>query len=72
MIPILPPAVIFIVGALLVPLFRGRLKSAYMLFLPVLAFISLLSMPEGKVVKGYEIAAFEDAFSRYLTLSPLD
>lgn len=29
-----------------------------------------LRMLEGKVVKGYEIAAFKDAFSRYLTLSP--
>lgn len=27
---------------------------------------------EGKVVKGYEIAAFEDAFNRYLSLFPLD
>ena len=48
MIPILPPAAIFIVGALFVPLFKGRLKSAYMLFLPVLAIVSLLNMPEGK------------------------
>ena len=42
------PAAIFIIGALLVPLFRGRLKSSYMLFLPVLAMYSLLNMPEGK------------------------
>jgi multicomponent Na+:H+ antiporter subunit D len=48
MISTLPPAVIFIIGAPLVPLFRGKLKSAYMLFLPVLALFSLLNMPEGK------------------------
>jgi len=48
MIEILPPAAIFIIGALFIPLFRGNLKSAYMLSLPVLAFISLLNMPEGK------------------------
>ena len=36
------------IGALLVPLFRGRLKSAYMLLLPVLAMCSLLNMPEGR------------------------
>ena len=48
MINIVHPAAIFIIGALLVPLFRGRLKSAYMLFLPVFAMYSLLNMPEGK------------------------
>lgn len=45
---ILPPAVIFILGSLLIPVLKGKFKSAYMLFLPVLAFISLLNMPEGK------------------------
>lgn len=44
----IPPAAIFIVGALFVPFIRGRLKSAYMLLLPVLAFIILLNMPEGR------------------------
>ena len=48
MIDILPPQAIFIIGAFLVPFFRGRLKSAYMLFLPVLAMVSLFHMPEGK------------------------
>jgi multicomponent Na+:H+ antiporter subunit D len=45
---LIPPAAIFIIGALFVPFFRGRLKSAYMLLLPVLTFITLLKMPEGK------------------------
>ena len=48
MIEVVPPAAIFIVGALLIPLLKGRLKSLYMLFLPVLAFINLLNMPKGK------------------------
>jgi len=48
MINSIPPAAIFIVGALFVPLIRGRLKSAYMLVLPVLAFAILVKMPEGK------------------------
>ncbi|MDY6989759.1 MAG: Na(+)/H(+) antiporter subunit D [Thermodesulfobacteriota bacterium] len=48
MINLIPPAAIFIVGALFVPLIRGRLKSAYMLVLPVLAFAVLVRMPEGK------------------------
>jgi multicomponent Na+:H+ antiporter subunit D len=45
---VIPPAAVFIVGALLVPLLRGRLKSAYMLVLPVVAFAILFKMPEGK------------------------
>ncbi|HUU50757.1 MAG TPA: Na(+)/H(+) antiporter subunit D, partial [Nitrospinota bacterium] len=43
-----PPAAIFIVGAFLIPLLKGRLKSLYMLLLPVLAFINLLHMPKGE------------------------
>lgn len=42
-----PPAAIFIIGAFLIPFLKGRLKSAYMLLLPTLAFISLLGMSEG-------------------------
>ncbi len=48
MIDSVPPAVIFIVGALIVPFLRGKLKSALMLLLPVLVFAVLLRMPEGK------------------------
>lgn len=47
MINAVPPAAIFIIGALLIPLFRGRLKSIYLLLLPVLGFINLLNIPEG-------------------------
>ncbi|MDY6843581.1 MAG: Na(+)/H(+) antiporter subunit D [Thermodesulfobacteriota bacterium] len=48
MINLVPPAAIFIVGALLIPLLKGKLKSVYMLLLPILAFINLINMPEGK------------------------
>ena len=48
MINVISPAAIFIVGALFVPLIRGRVKSAYMLVLPLLAFAVLVKMPEGK------------------------
>jgi multicomponent Na+:H+ antiporter subunit D len=48
MISSIPPAAIFIGGALFVPFLRGKLKSAFMLFLPVLAFAILMNMPEGK------------------------
>ena len=48
MISLIPPAAIFIGGALIVPFLRGKLKSAFMLLLPVLAFATLVKMPEGK------------------------
>lgn len=43
-----PPALIFIIGALFIPLLKGRLKSAFMLLLPVLAFVVLVKTPEGE------------------------
>ena len=48
MIKPVPPAVILIAGALLVPLFKGRVKKTYLLVLPALAFLDLLYMPAGK------------------------
>lgn len=47
MINAVPPAAIFIIGAFLIPLFRGKLKSAFLLTLPVLGFINLLNIPHG-------------------------
>jgi multicomponent Na+:H+ antiporter subunit D len=47
MINPIPPALIFIIGALLVPLFRGKVKSVYLLLLPVISFINLISIPIG-------------------------
>jgi multicomponent Na+:H+ antiporter subunit D len=44
---ILPPQFIFLIGALFIPLFKGRLRTAYMLLLPVLAFFSYLKLEEG-------------------------
>lgn len=43
----IPPALIFIFGAFLIPLFKGRIKKGYLLLLPVLAFIVLLTVSEG-------------------------
>jgi len=43
-----PPALIFIIGALFIPLLKGKVKSAFMLLLPVLSFIILVDIPEGK------------------------
>jgi len=47
MIDTIPPGLIFIIGALLVPFFKGKVKSAYLLLLPVISFINLISIPEG-------------------------
>ena len=59
MINALPPAVILIAGALLVPLLKGRLKQVWMLLLPVASFINLLSIPAGShwsiQLMGYEL-----------------
>jgi len=48
MINALPPAFIFIVGGLLIPLFKGKARAAYMLLLPVLGFVNLLRLPMGE------------------------
>ncbi|GAB6153839.1 Na(+)/H(+) antiporter subunit D [Desulfosporosinus burensis] len=47
MISFLPPALIFIAGAALIPFLNGRLRQAYIILLPCLAFLNLLNMPEG-------------------------
>ena len=43
----IPPALIFIIGAFLIPAFKGRVKAGYMLLLPLLAFITLVYTPLG-------------------------
>jgi multicomponent Na+:H+ antiporter subunit D len=47
MIDWIPPAAIFILGGLLVPLFKGRAQKVYILLLPAIAFTSLLSTTHG-------------------------
>ena len=47
MIDTVPPAFIFIIGGLLVPFIKGKWKSAFMLLIPVVGFINLISIPEG-------------------------
>jgi multicomponent Na+:H+ antiporter subunit D len=41
------PGLILIIGALLVPLLRGRLRNAYMLALPIVAVSQLIALPYG-------------------------
>jgi len=42
-----PPSFLFIMGALLIPLFRGWLRNVYLLFIPFLVFLDLLYLSEG-------------------------
>ncbi len=43
----LPPAIVFIAGGLLIPLVNGHLKSFWMLLMPIIGLITLISTPEG-------------------------
>ena len=42
-----PPVIIFVVGALLVPFIPVRLKSAWLLLIPVIGFLNLMYLGEG-------------------------
>ena len=59
MINTVPPAFIFIIGGLLVPLIKGKWKSAFLLLIPIVGFINLISIPQGThwVVRfmGYDL-----------------
>ena len=46
----IPPAFIFIIGALLIPFLQGKTKSTYVVLLPVAGFINLLSIPDGTLM----------------------
>ena len=63
MIEFIPPAFIYIVGALLVPLLRGRVKSFYMLLLPLVSFIFLVNTQVGTAWEihflGFELVPFK-------------
>ena len=63
MIEFIPPAFIYIAGALLVPLLRGRVKSAYMLLLPFISFFFLISTQVGTAWEinflGFDLVPFK-------------
>ena len=42
-----PPVIIFVVGALLVPFIPARLKSAWLLLIPVVGFLNLMFLGQG-------------------------
>ncbi len=47
----LPPGGLLILGALLFPVLRGRLRQAWLVLLPVASFLHLLSLGEGTLVQ---------------------
>ncbi|MBW2544758.1 MAG: Na(+)/H(+) antiporter subunit D [Deltaproteobacteria bacterium] len=48
MINAIPPGLVFIFGALLIPFIKNKtLKSAYLIIIPVVSFINLIHIPEG-------------------------
>jgi len=63
MIEFIPPAFIYIIGALLVPLLRGRVKSFYMLLLPLISFFFLISAQVGTAWEinflGFDLVPFK-------------
>ena len=69
MIEALPPGMVLILGALLVPLLSGRARQAYMLLLPVLGFVQVVLLPADFVSSvqmfGYELTLVKvDQLSR--------
>jgi multicomponent Na+:H+ antiporter subunit D len=46
----LPPGSVLILGGLLVPLVRGRVQQVYLLALPVVSLLHLLTFPDGYVL----------------------
>jgi multicomponent Na+:H+ antiporter subunit D len=47
MIKAIPPSFVFILGAMLIPFLKGRVKQLYMLMVPVVAFLDIAYLPSG-------------------------
>ena len=41
------PSLLFILGSFLIPFLHGRVKKAYLILIPVLAFISVVTVSQG-------------------------
>ncbi len=50
------PALIFMLGGLLIPFFRGKAQSAYMMLIPIVGFINLINISPG----DYHLISFGD------------
>ncbi len=56
----IPPSLILILGALLVPLMKGRIKNFYVIALPVLALLCICRLPEGNLLQFEFLRGFGD------------
>jgi multicomponent Na+:H+ antiporter subunit D len=59
MIDPIPPSAIFILGALILPFLKGKIKAIYLLLIPLYGLVNLIGIPEGEhwafPFLGYEI-----------------
>ena len=70
MISAVPPAFIFIIGGLLLPLLGARrLKQVWLLFVPALAFADLLVLPNSGTSWTYHFLGYNLVFGKIDTLS---
>ena len=62
MIEAVPPALIFILGAMLIPFLKGKLKQVYILVVPAVAFLDILYLTPGTSwvynFLGYDLISF--------------
>lgn len=63
-----PPAIIFMLGAILIPFLKGKAKSIYMLLIPVAGFYVLTNAPQGNIWT-YELWGYELIMGRIDRLS---
>jgi multicomponent Na+:H+ antiporter subunit D len=63
MIEFIPPSIIYIGGALFIPLLRGRVKAAYMMLLPLISFYFLVTTQVGTAWEvnflGFDLVPFK-------------
>lgn len=64
-----PPAIIFLLGAVLIPFVRGKAKAAYMLMLPVVVFIVLLNLQVGQNIWTFDFWGYHLIMGRIDKLS---
>jgi multicomponent Na+:H+ antiporter subunit D len=64
----IPPGLIFIAAAFLIPFLRGRVRDVYLLAIPIISFLNLLQMEHGRFFI-YRFLNYELVFARVDSLS---
>lgn len=62
------PSLFFILGSLLIPLLRGKVRQGYMLLLAILAFLTVVIVPHG-IYGVYDILGWKMTFAKVDKLS---